>query len=1056
MKLNRLLALTCVLLLPPVVLGQSTDEEDAEATEMAEETIVVTGSRIRRDEFTSAAPIQIIDGAASREIGLIDTAFLLQSATQATGQQIDNTFTAFVLDNGPGSAQVNLRGLGADRVLLMLNNRRLAPGGVGGAPTTPDLSTIPSIMVDRIEFLLDGASSIYGSDAVSGVANVIMRSDFDGFEFEANVVDTDAGGGDEKTFGAAWGKTGDNWTVGIAAEYYDRKSLALKDRSFTEQCDRWIYEDENGNILNDDVSLVPGTTISPCKLNTINRVFIPIGYGNVWFTPGETNIGIPNFSETEVPVGFAPFNPTINPVDTDGDGIPDTGIVDPDGNGLTEVDLQTEAYNYNGSTRERSGDFLTGSERTNIYAYGEYDLQDEGNTTLYFETLHSKRETDLYDSFSFGIFPEVPADNPYNPCNQDAPGGVNCIGFFGGLNFGNVETTPIVVIRGDRDFTEVELEQARWVAGVRGDLPSLQTDWGLANWSYDAYVSYSTSDGRDVQAGILEAELTRGIETAAFDGAGNVVCGDDANGDGIPDGNDCVPINMFAPSIYQAGGGTFATQAETDYVFGRRVFDTEVDQTIVSGTLQGDVWRLPWNDTVVPLVLGVEYRKDEINSVPNDVAREGQIIAFFRDGGAKGDRDIKELFFETELMLLENVEGADELSLNLSARYTDESTYGDDVTYSTKLLYSPVEGLTLRGTRGTSFRAPNAREQFLIGQSGFATVVDPCVVPVSARIPSLNPGEDDTYDPTMDPRAQTTLDNCNANGVDPTALGLDGILSQYSVERIRKGGEQVQLEIDPETSESYTAGIVIDQTLWDSFTLRFGATLYDIEVEDSIALLSTQFVVNDCYVESENNSSSFCRFITRDAAGLLDEVDASFINVNTLSSRGVDYNVFFQKDFVVFDRNLGLDVDLRVTRILKNLFEFGDAQEDDASTTVAPEWEGTLLLTANYGDFRFNWRTNYISGEEETQTAFGSAPPCETLGVLCRPVSETDYYWNHSTSVTWTPRNWELTLGVVNVFDDDPPLLDGDAPELQWNNVPLGAGYDLLGRRVFFSVRASL
>ena len=118
------------------------------------EEVVVTGSRIRRDEFSSAAPVQIIDGASSREIGLIDTAALLQSSTQATGQQVDGTFTAFVLDNGPGSAQVNLRGLGADRVLLLLNSRRLAPGGVGGAPSTPDISTIPNIMIDRIELLL--------------------------------------------------------------------------------------------------------------------------------------------------------------------------------------------------------------------------------------------------------------------------------------------------------------------------------------------------------------------------------------------------------------------------------------------------------------------------------------------------------------------------------------------------------------------------------------------------------------------------------------------------------------------------------------------------------------------------------------------------------------------------------------------------------------------------------------------------------------------------------------------------------------------------------------
>ena len=187
-----------------VFAAENETDESAIDDEVIEE-VVVTGSRIKRDEYSSASPIQIIDGQGARELGLIDTASLLQSATQATGTQIDNTFTAYVLDNGPGSAQVNLRGLGAQRVLLLLNSKRLAPGGVGGAPTSPDISTIPNIMIDRIEYLLDGASSIYGSDAVAGVANVIMRTDFDGIDFEGQIVNTDATGGDEKDAGYCMG-----------------------------------------------------------------------------------------------------------------------------------------------------------------------------------------------------------------------------------------------------------------------------------------------------------------------------------------------------------------------------------------------------------------------------------------------------------------------------------------------------------------------------------------------------------------------------------------------------------------------------------------------------------------------------------------------------------------------------------------------------------------------------------------------------------------------------------------------------------------------------------
>ncbi|MCO4798905.1 MAG: TonB-dependent receptor plug domain-containing protein, partial [Colwelliaceae bacterium] len=149
-------------------------EENLEDEEEVER-VVVTGSRIRRSEFSNASPIQVISGDISRELGLFDASEMLQSTNQAAGQQIDNSFGGFVLDNGPGSATIGFRGLGAERTLVLINGRRMAPAGVGGAPTSPDLNLIPGVMIQRVENLYDGASTVYGSDAVAGVANVILR-----------------------------------------------------------------------------------------------------------------------------------------------------------------------------------------------------------------------------------------------------------------------------------------------------------------------------------------------------------------------------------------------------------------------------------------------------------------------------------------------------------------------------------------------------------------------------------------------------------------------------------------------------------------------------------------------------------------------------------------------------------------------------------------------------------------------------------------------------------------------------------------------------------------
>ena len=157
------------LVFSPQVFAQDDDEDAAEPEE-----IIVTGSRIKRDTYSSVSPLQIISTQGSREIGQIDPSTILQESTAAAGQQIDITYQGFVTPNGPGSSTIDLRGLGEARTLVLINGRRAAPVGVEGAPFAPDLNIIPRTLVDSYEVLLDGASSIYGSDALAGVVNIIM------------------------------------------------------------------------------------------------------------------------------------------------------------------------------------------------------------------------------------------------------------------------------------------------------------------------------------------------------------------------------------------------------------------------------------------------------------------------------------------------------------------------------------------------------------------------------------------------------------------------------------------------------------------------------------------------------------------------------------------------------------------------------------------------------------------------------------------------------------------------------------------------------------------
>ena len=179
---------------------EAVANESAEANTGTVEEVVVTGSRLRSSTYSSISPLQIIDAEFQREVGLIDATEILQNSTNAGGQQIDLTFNGFVLDNGPGSTTISLRGLGANRTLVLMNGRRLAPSGVEGAPSAPNISLVPQLMISRYENLLDAGSSIYGSDAIAGATNIITRKDFDGLEVQVFADRPNRRGGDSQHY----------------------------------------------------------------------------------------------------------------------------------------------------------------------------------------------------------------------------------------------------------------------------------------------------------------------------------------------------------------------------------------------------------------------------------------------------------------------------------------------------------------------------------------------------------------------------------------------------------------------------------------------------------------------------------------------------------------------------------------------------------------------------------------------------------------------------------------------------------------------------------------
>src|SRR5210317_2253426 len=220
--------------------SQDSDDTDRESLE----EITVTGSKIRRDEFSSISPVQVIGGQESVKIGTVDVTQMIAESPFVFGTQLDGSTNSGsttgavegVPASGPGSATVSLRGLGPERTLMLINGRRLPPSGVRGAPVAPDLNLIPSAMIDRIEILTDGASSIYGADAVAGVANIILRQEFEGIEVRGFTTAPEQSGGEESLVSFIGGASNDRSNFTVAAEYFNRDHIFARERTDWNSC----------------------------------------------------------------------------------------------------------------------------------------------------------------------------------------------------------------------------------------------------------------------------------------------------------------------------------------------------------------------------------------------------------------------------------------------------------------------------------------------------------------------------------------------------------------------------------------------------------------------------------------------------------------------------------------------------------------------------------------------------------------------------------------------------------------------------------------------------
>ena len=974
---------------PPPAQPGSAAVAAAEASKGEElETVIVTGSHIRKDQFTSASPIQIVKRDESVLAGLVTSAEILQGSTvSGGGNQINNYFGGYVTDGGPGANTLSLRGLGAVRTLVLLNGRRLAPAGTRGSVGSADLNVLPNAIVDRIEVLKDGASSVYGSDAVAGVVNIITRKGVNDFTVEGQRVQTFHGGGAQTRISFVGGHTWDRFELSGSVELYDRMNVAVGQRDFARCPTAELIDPVTGDYVSGTV-LDPDTGKPKCfpisALTGTNGIAHNYIVSPQWAYDPEAedyySLGTRWMPDSSVTGGPLPGWRNVTT---------DVGRRQGFDKAMLNESLISPARNITG--------FLNGS----------YDVGALGNAEAYFELLLARRDSKQIGSRQLSL--DYQLDSEFNN-HPFVPEPI----YNGG---GGVDYNPfhdLIIARAlvfwGNDTSRQAANFGRFIGGLRGDLP-----FG-GDWRYDAYGLVSRADASYTFESFLTDRIYNSLYVTEVDPASTSDPTRTVSGltytcqvNVTSPGTGCVPAPYLDATFL---GGT-VDPAYRDYVWQPVTGHTTFDEYTFAGTVDGTLFKMPYGK--VRAALGVEYRTDKLNDTPSQDSINNNLYNLTSAGITRGKDAVREIYGEVEVPLLRGLAFAQDLTLNLSGRYTDYNSYGSDETFKLGLNYEPVTWFKLRGTTGTSFRAPGIFEQYLAPTSGFLSgQVDPCY----------------EYGNTL-PVDSVQYQNCLSEG-----LPLDWSASS-NVEVDSAGGAATGLS--SENSRADTIGVVFQPSLGARFGgIALAVDWWRIKLTNEITQLGAGNLLQLCYDDPAFRAGgSYCAFSHRDVNGNLIVTD-NYMNIATQYVAGVDYNVRYTRDISLGE----LTVDLRATRYSRQDWKLlpTDPLERTNGTLTAPKWVGDGEVKYKWKDWTFYYDLTYVDSMD-SNAYVGVDPTVDPYDFA------VGSYITHDASVRYeSPNKWSVTLGVRNFTDEKPKTISAGAYDRVGNSL-LYSGYDYFGAR---------
>lgn len=734
-------------LLSAAVIGSAAIP--AFAQEVVEDEVIVTGSRLNvNPNLTSANPVLTISDEEIGARGVVNIEDLVNNLPQVFAGQASE-----VANGASGTATLNLRGLGSVRTLTMIDGRRLPYGS--SQISSANLDLVPTNLIERVEVLTGGASAVYGSDAVGGVANFILKDDFEGFEVNAQYgIHHNSNGLDDvdQAFsnfggtptGASWDGDEINISATMGMNSADGKGNIVLFASFQ---DRQAITQDNRSF-------------SQCALQSDANGYGCFGSANfrLFFGPGGS------------------------------------GFLEEDGNVVPFNGSSQQRYNYGPLNY-----FQRPATRFQMYSKGHYEFAEGHEVFASASYTDNSSDAQIAEtaSFGFGAY-QINCDNPFIQGNT----GVALTDIFGcsaadiaaGNDVSGVTASHRNVEGGPRN-SRLENSAFRLNGGVRGTIADA--------WDYELFAQFSETSDQSVSTNDFVIANLQDAFFVVNDANGNAVCRSGNAG--------CVPYNIFQRT---AGGGTLVTEAATDFIHGIGIVNGNTTQLVMGGTAQTDMgnygFSSPYADEGVGLLIGFEHRKDSLDSRPDQISQVPG-GGFTGVGGAtlpvKGKVKATEFFGEMQIPLVTDAAFADELVLSGQYRYSDYSTDGNGVqnsfstnAYGVQVAWAPVETVKLRGQYQRSVRAPTVIELFTGQDSG---------------LPNLNLGPNGNFDPCSGPNPSASLAACQNTGV--TAAQYGNIIDVISGQTQSITGGNPNLI--PEVSDTITLGVVVTPSgMFDGLT----------------------------------------------------------------------------------------------------------------------------------------------------------------------------------------------------------------------------------------------